>query len=216
MKKNILAVVVLAVLVLSAVTYYYYYENSHFIKTEDAKVDGTIVKVSPQISGQILDLSFEENQVVKKGDILGRISDVNLPVGSNYDLPIIKAPISGTILKKLSSVGEIAAAGSPVAMMVDTQNLYITANIEEDELNKVKVGQKVDYTIDTFDGYKFTGQVLSIGEATNSTFSILPSSSGGNTFTKVTQRVPVKISIDDYQGLKLLPGMSAVIKLHIK
>ncbi|RYD03924.1 hypothetical protein N752_17735 [Desulforamulus aquiferis] len=102
-----------------------------------------------------------------------------------------------------------------MAMMTNLNALYVTANIEETRLNKVKVGQRVQYSIDTFPGLKFQGQVMSIGEAANSVFSLLPQQTSGNSYTKVTQRVPVKISIEDYQNQRLLPGMSAVVKIHI-
>ena len=78
--------------------------------------------------------------------------------------------------------------------MVDPQKLYITANIEETEVKKLKSGQNVDIKIDEFDGLAFQGKVESIGKASNSAFSLFPSSSSG-TFTKVVQKVPVKIEL---------------------
>jgi len=215
-KKNIYIVLAAMIITLASVSFYYWYENTNFVSTEDARVDGTIVKVSPQISAKILELPIEENQYVKQGDIIGRLSDVSISQGVNLDLSVIKAPISGTILKKIGNVGEVGSPGVPVAMMADLKSLYITANIEENKLNKVKVGQFVEYTIDTFPGYHFQGKVISIGEAANSVFSLLPTQNTGNSFTKVTQRIPVKISIDDYHNLKLLPGMNAVVKIHVK
>ncbi len=101
-------------------------------------------------------------------------------------------------------------------MVTDLKSLYITANIEETELHKVKPGQKVDFTIDSIPGVDFSGQVISIGEATVSTFSLLPSQNTGGNFTKVVQRVPVKIGIKSYQGQRLLPGMNAIVRIYIK
>jgi multidrug resistance efflux pump len=100
--------------------------------------------------------------------------------------------------------------------MANLDELYITANVEEDELVHIKEGQKVEYTVDSFPGRKFSGQVISIGEAANSVFSLLPAQNTGNSYVKITQRVPVKISINESYGLKLLPGMSAVVKIHIR
>ncbi|AEF95290.1 secretion protein HlyD family protein [Desulfotomaculum nigrificans CO-1-SRB] len=214
-KKSIYLVLIAMVLTMGGVSFYYWYQNTHYISTEDAKVDGNIVKVSPQVSGKIVELPVEENQYLKQDDLIGRLSDVTLAPGSNFDLTMIKAPISGTIIKKIGHEGEIATPGSPVVMMADLNNLYITANIEENKLNKIKVGQFVEYTIDSFPKQKFTGRVISIGEAANSVFSLLPQQTG-NSFTKITQRIPVKISIDDYHNLRLLPGMSAVVKIHLK
>lgn len=215
-KKNIYLVLLAMVITLAAVSFYYWYQNTHYVSTEDARVDGSIIKVSPHIAGQIIELPVEENQYVKQGEVIGRLSDATLTPGLNLDLTLIKAPISGTVIKKIGHVGEMASPGVPVAMLADLNNLYVTANIEENVLEKVKVGQTVDYTVDTFPGVQFKGKVISIGHAANSVFSLLPQQNTGNTFTKITQRVPVKISIEDYQGRMLLPGMSAVIRIHIK
>jgi multidrug resistance efflux pump len=88
--------------------------------------------------------------------------------------------------------------------------------VEETELHKVKAGQFVEFTVDAFPNVYFTGQVSSLGDATVSTFSLLPSQNTGGNFTKVVQRIPVKISIKDFQGCRLLPGMNAIVKIHIK
>jgi multidrug resistance efflux pump len=216
MKKKILVILGVMVIIIAAVTYYYWFEDTHYVATEDARVDGNIIKVSPQVTGQILELPVEENMDLRQGEELGRLTDVTLSNENNVDLTVIRAPINGTIIKKIAYVGEIAAPGSPVAMMADLKDLYITANIEEGDLSKIKIGQQVDYSIDTFPGMQFKGQVISIGDAANSVFSLLPQQSSGNTFTKVTQRIPVKISIGDYQNKRLLPGMNAFIKIHLK
>ncbi|MEG6520372.1 HlyD family secretion protein [Desulfotomaculum sp. 1211_IL3151] len=214
-KKKIYLVLAAMVVCLAAVSYYYWYQNAHYVSTEDARVDGNIIKVSPQLSGQIIEFPIEENQELEQGGFIGRLSDVTLQPGANLDLTVIKAPITGTILKKIAHVGEMATPGSAMALMTDLDDLYITANIEENELNKIKIGQVVEYTIDSFPGVRFEGKVISIGNAANSVFSLLPQTNSGNTFTKVTQRVPVKISIDDYHGKRLLPGMNAIIKIHL-
>ena len=98
--------------------------------------------------------------------------------------------------------------------LVDPNKLYINANIEETKIVHIKKDQLVDISIDQLSGKKFTGKVDSIGQATASTFSLLDTSTSG-TFTKVVQRIPVKITIDPTDS-KLLPGTNAVIKIHIK
>lgn len=215
-KKKIYLVLAAMVITLGAVSFYYWYQNANYVSTEDARVDGTIIKVSPQVSGRIIELPVEENQTLQQNELIGRLSDLTLSPGTNLDLAMIKAPISGTVVKKIGHVGEMGVPGSPVVMMADLGQLYITANIEENLLDKIKAGQVVEYTIDSFPRYKFEGKVLSIGEAANSVFSLLPQQNSSNSFTKITQRIPVKISIQDYQNQRLRPGMSAVVKIHIK
>lgn len=98
--------------------------------------------------------------------------------------------------------------------MIDPAGLYISANIEETKLEKVKPGQQAEIRIDQFTGKVFHGKVAGIGQAANSAFSLLPSSAG-DTFTKVAQKVPVKIALEP-TDVNLLPGTSAVVKIYIK
>jgi multidrug resistance efflux pump len=215
-KKILYLVFGLMIIILAVVTSVYWYNSRHYVDTEDARVDGTIVKVSPQISGRISEMNVAEGDDVKQGAIIARQVDYQLTAGLNLDLAVVKSPITGTVIKKIGNVGEIGTPGSPIAMVADLKSLYITANIEETELNRVKPGQNVDFTIDSIPGVDFSGQVLSIGDATVSTFSLLPSQNTSGNFTKVIQRIPVKISIKSYQGQRLLPGMNATVRIYIK
>jgi multidrug resistance efflux pump len=217
-KKKAILYIVLAAMIfsLTGVTLYYWYRNSHYVDTEDARVDGAIVKISPQISGRISEMNVAEGDFVKEGAIIARQVDYQLTSGLNLDLSVIKSPITGTVIKKVGNVGETGVPGSPIVMVADLKSLYITANIEETELYKVKAGQNVSFTIDSIPGIKFSGQVISIGEATASTFSLLPSQNTGGNFTKVIQRIPIKVGIMNYQGQRLLPGMNAIVRIYIK
>lgn len=211
-------VLIIAVLIIMAATIvgvgsYYWYQNTYYVSTEDARITGDIARVSPQISGKLLEFNVEEGQVVEKGQILGRQEMINLPEAS-LETAIIKAPIKGIVLKKQGNIGEVVTPGQQLVMLVDPDDLYISANIEETRLERIKPGQDVDIVIDEYPDKKFTGRVKSIGQATAATFSLLPSSTGGN-FTKVVQKIPVKILIDQ-TGVKLLPGTNAAVKIHVK
>lgn len=216
--KNIKVVIILGLLIiiLAAIWFYFSYQNSHYIVTEDAKVDAMIVKVSPQISGRILELPFDENQMVEANEVVGRLSDDSLPAGANVDLTVVRAPISGQIIKKLGNPGEMGSPSSPIALMIDTTDMYITANIEEDKIKRVQSGQIVHFTLDSFPGVWFEGQVDSIGSASTSMLSLLPSQNTGSTFIKVTQRIPVKIRFAGQYEQKLLPGMNARVKIYLR
>jgi multidrug resistance efflux pump len=217
-KKKGLFIGVLAAMIvtLAGVTGYYWYKNTYYVETEDASVTGTIVKVSPQVTARLIEINVDEGVTVQAGDIIARQDDITLPAATSVDLTVIKAPVKGTILKKIGNVGEVGTPGQAVVMMADLSNLYITANVEETDMHKVKLGQKVDFTIDSIPGVKFNGEVYSLGEATVSTFSLLPAQNTGGNFTKVVQRIPVKISIKSTQGQRLLPGMNAVVRIHVR
>lgn len=214
-KRKLLIAIVLIAMVVSIVGIiaFYWYENTNYVTTEDSKVTGDLVKISPQTSGKLAELNIEEGQRVFENQIVGRLDALNL-TDSAIELSLIRSPITGLIIKKQGNIGEIAAPGQVVAYVIDPKKLYILANIEETKLNSLKIGQQVDINVDQFGNNSFKGQISSIGEATAATFSLLPSSSSGS-YTKVIQKIPVKIAITSDKA-KLLPGTNSVIKIHIK
>jgi len=212
-KKLIFIIITVMVVAFASIGSYYWYKNSNYVSTEDAKVMGDIVSVSPQISGKLLEINIEEGDAVVKDQILGR-QGMNNPQDTNIDQSVLRAPIDGIVIKKQGTVGEVISPGQTIAMIIDPNKLYIMANIEETKLESVKLGQKVDITIDQFGKKAFSGRVKYVGQASNSTFALLPSSTSG-TFTKVIQKIPVKIEFDK-SDKTLLPGTNAVVNIHIK
>jgi len=215
-RKAFFAVLVLMVLALGGISAYYWYKSYYFVITEDAYVDAILVRVGPQVAGQLKEVYVDEGREVRAGEPLARLDDQTLAAGVSVDLTYIKSPITGTVLKRLANPGEMVAPGQAVVMVADLRQVYITANVEETDLGKVRPGQFVEFTVDSFPGVRFTGRVQQIGEATAATFSLLPTRTTSGTFTKVVQRVPVKITIDDYHGRRLLPGLSAVVRIHVR
>lgn len=214
-KKNGLIIIILAAIVvsLSSIGFYYWYQNTYYVSTDDAQVSADFVSVTPQISGKLLELNIEEGDKVVKNQILARQDSSSIP-DSSIDQSLIRSPIDGIVVKKQGTIGEIWSPGQTLATLVDPNKLYITANIEETKLGRIRLGQKVDITIDQFASQKFTGKIKSIGQSTQSALSLLPSSTSG-TFTKVVQRIPVKIQLDKFNN-KILPGTNAVVKIHVK
>ncbi|MFZ5644844.1 MAG: HlyD family secretion protein [Bacillota bacterium] len=215
-KKKIYFVLALMVASLIGVTLYYWYNNTYYVKTEDARVDGPVLKVSPQISGKVKSVYVKEGDRIISGQAIARLDDTSLQQGANPDLAVIRAPIDGVVIKKIGNPGEMASPGQQIAMMLNPYSLYITANIEETKLHKIFPGQVVDITLDAIPGEKFAGHVERIGEASLSTFSILPATNTSGNFTKVIQRIPVKIAVDGYKGYVLPHNSNAYVKIHIR
>lgn len=212
-RKSIILCIAAAMLVtLGGVGIYYLYSTSHYVSTEDARVAGDFIQITPEISGKLKEFDVKEGDSVKKDQIIGRISADDL-ADTSIDKSLLRSPINGLIVKTQVGIGQFIPAGTALAVMIDPKLLYINANVKETELQKIQVGQKVDVKIDQFGGRAFHGKVESIGEAANSAFSLLPSSSG--TFTKIVQSVPIKIALNK-TGVKLLPGTSAIVKIHLK
>jgi multidrug resistance efflux pump len=212
-KALIIGILVAIMVALSSIVFYYWYENTYFVSTDDARVSADLVSVTPQISGKLLELNVAEGDTVTKNEILGR-QDMNGLPDTSVEQSLMRSPINGVVVKKQGTVGELLSAGQSTITLIDPSKLYITADIEETKLGKIKAGQPVEITIDQYDSKKFTGKVKSIGEVTNSALSILPASTSG-TFTKVVQRIGVKIELDGFDS-KILPGTNAVVKIHVK
>jgi membrane fusion protein (multidrug efflux system) len=129
------------------------------------------------------------------------------------------APSDGVIGKRWLMPGDIAQAGQSIFTIVNDNKLWISVFLEETKLENLHVGQAVLFTLDTYPGVTFTGKILTLGSNTAAQFSLIPASNASGNFTKVTQRVQLKISIDGVtEGKKLddyriLSGMSAVVKI---
>lgn len=206
-------VFILMVLTIFGVVGYYKYEDYYFASSEDSKVNGDSVKVVPQITAKLLEINFEEGSYVKKDDLLAR-QDMANQLTQDLTLGMIKAPESGVIVKKQCEIGETASPSQTIAVIMQPEKLYITANIEEKKIKYVKAGEKVEITLDSYPGEKFEGVVKSVGEVSTSFFSLFPSSTNGN-FTKITQKVPVKIDFEK-GNKKILPGVNAYVKIRIR
>jgi len=100
--------------------------------------------------------------------------------------------------------------------IVGLGDTWVVANFKETQLAEMHPGQKVRVSIDTFDGVELGGHVDSISAGTGGRFSLLPPDNASGNFTKVTQRVPVLVRLDDRRGLTLRPGMSAEVTVVTK
>lgn len=212
-KTLIIGILMVMLVALGGIVYYYWYQNTNYVSTEDARVSADFVSVTPQISGKLLELNVDEGDKVTKNEILAS-QDMNGLPDTSVEQSLVRSPINGVVVKRQGTVGELLSQGQTLITLMDPSKIYIAANIEETKLGKVKVGQPVEITIDQYSSKKFTGKVKSIGEVSNSALSLLSSSTSG-TFTKVVQRVSIKIELDDFDS-KILPGTNAVVKIHVK
>ncbi len=133
----------------------------------------------------------------------------------------IYAPSAGVVARKWVVPGDIVQPGQPIFTVYDLSGLWITANFEETKLASIRVGDPARVSVDARRGSEVDGRVSLIGAAAASQFSLIPPNNASGNFTKVTQRIPVRISIepaaaDSTAGTPLLPGMSAGVKIRIK
>ena len=132
----------------------------------------------------------------------------------------IYAPSSGRIAKRWQLPGDVAQPGQPIFTITKDSALYITSFFEETKVAYLHLGKKVGFTLDAFPGVTFSGEVTYIAANTASQFSLIPPNNASGNFTKVTQRIPIRISIldwdkkDKYPTLRLVAGMSAFLKIR--
>ncbi|MBS0028968.1 HlyD family secretion protein [Chitinophaga sp. 22321] len=131
----------------------------------------------------------------------------------------VTAPFDGFVTKRTIKEGQYISAGQTLCAMIDNQHLWVTANFKETELRKIKTGQPVEITLDAYPDAPFTGHVASFNGATGAKFSLLPPDNATGNFIKITQRFPIRISIDHLTPGKtssLFPGLSAFVKINIQ
>jgi membrane fusion protein, multidrug efflux system len=130
----------------------------------------------------------------------------------------ITAPSAGVVSKKAVEIGQLVQPGQPLMSVVPLEDVWVTANLKETETADVTPGDSADVTVDAYKGMHFRGHVESLSPATGAKFSLLPPDNATGNYTKVVQRIPVRIHLDGPVDAAhpLRPGMSVVatIKTH--
>ncbi|WP_294141543.1 HlyD family secretion protein [uncultured Sanguibacteroides sp.] len=132
----------------------------------------------------------------------------------------IVAPADGVIGKRWSLPGDMIEAGQTIFTLNRGNEIWVAVYLEETKFKQIRVGQSAIFTLDAYDGLTFEGKIYYIGDNTASEFALVPPNNASGNFTKVTQRIPLKISIDKIKGdeaqkkqIKLVSGMSATVKI---
>ena len=141
---------------------------------------------------------------------LDRAQAVAQQAALNLSYTEITAPVDGTVGARSLRVGQFVQAGTQLMAVVPLEAVYVVANFKETQLTYVRNGQPVEIRIDSFHGTRLKGHVDSLSPASGLEFALLPPDNATGNFTKIVQRVPVKIALDDRSLTGLLrPGMSA-------
>jgi membrane fusion protein (multidrug efflux system) len=131
---------------------------------------------------------------------------------------VITAPTEGIIARRKVEPGELVQVGQSLMSIVPLKDVWVTANLKETQLEHVRPGNPVEFTVDAYPGVKFHGKVESVAPATGARFALLPPDNATGNFTKVVQRVPVRIAVDGAQdpAHPLRPGMSVEATIRVK
>ena len=129
---------------------------------------------------------------------------------------VIRAPRDGVVSRKQVDPGQLVQAGQAVLTIVDDQQVWVSANFKETQLSTLKVGQPAEFEVDAYRGCRALGEVESFGAATGAKFALIPPDNATGNFTKVVQRVPVRLRVTTGCGeaRPLRPGLS--VTAHVK
>ena len=282
---------------------YWYIGQLGYVTTDDAFIDGNKLSISSKMLGRITQLTVDEGDTVKQGQLLVQLDSTDLKAKeeqakallalanesinlakvnlqkalddfnraekqykdklipkeqydhkqkayqaakAEYNIDITKigtskaqlnviktelsntkiiAPMDGVVAKRWVLPGDVVTPGEPIFTIYNLKDVWVTADLEETKLASIHIGDKAEISVDTYPDQKFEGEIFQIGSSTASQFSLIPPSNAAGNFTKITQRVPVKISIkhvkmegetDPIPHITLLPGMSVEISVKVK
>jgi membrane fusion protein (multidrug efflux system) len=228
--------IIAAVIVILIVVLFYAHDSFTHEETDDAYVTGHLHNISARINEAVTEVLVNDNQLVHKGDVLVAVHaispesldatrstrDVNLAELKLAELQIsyttIYAPADGIVGRKNVEVGNRVTAGQTLMVIVEP-DVWIVANFKETQLARMKKGQPVKITIDEVPDKVFDGKVDSFSPASGNEFALLPADNSTGNFTKIVQRVPVKVvfnsdSIKGYED-RIRAGLSAVVKVAL-
>jgi multidrug resistance efflux pump len=224
--RRVLLPILGVVLVVAAIVAFNAYRNGQlFVSTDNAQLTGQPVQVGAMNPGQVVAIMPNIGATVHKGDVIAQVAlPSQVGVGQNGQPKMgflgagdtrveVQAPIDGVVIAEPVAVGSNVAAGQPIVSIVDPSQLWVNANIEETNIARVKVGQPVTVHVDAL-GADVPGKVEAVTPATANTFSLLPASNASGNFTKVTQLVPVRISVN-LGNQPLLLGANVEVQIRV-
>lgn len=135
----------------------------------------------------------------------------------NLERTVVRAPVGGRISQAdRLQIGQMAIQGLPMVSIVASDRTWVTANFKETDLDHMRPGQPATIKLDAYPGLGIPGHVEGIGAGTGSEFSVLPAQNANGNWVKVTQRVPVRIAIDDKPDRTMIAGLSAKVTVDIR
>ena len=222
----LLPILVVAVIAAGYFAYTYWWDSQHYVSTDNAQVSGQQVPVGSMNAGRITRVDVKVGQTVKRGQVLATVelpSQVGIAQNGSPKMDFlpdadslveVRSPLDGVVIATPGAVGATVSPGQAIVTLVDPSQLYVTANVDETQIPRVKVGQTAEVYVDAMD-QTVVGRVDALTPATAASFSLLPQNNNTTTnFTKVTQVVPVRIAVSLGNQPGLL-GSSASVRIRV-
>lgn len=260
-----LLIALVSVALISGLSYYWFVYLQRYVTTDDAYIEADFYPISTKVAGAVKEVYAHEGQVVKKGDVLLLIDDVDLNFEKNFkqmkvdkalldysraktlhkssaisdfdfenaeaslraaeldlqgsEMKIkytkIQSSSDGIVAKRSVQPGQVIQPGQSLFIVVDDSYQWIKANFKETQINRLRIGQQVQVKVDGYTSRHLDGTVESIFPSSGAKLSILPPENSTGNFTRVVQRISVKIAIEklDKKEFVLKPGMSVEVSV---
>ena len=195
-----------------AATGYGSVQNAQQAQSRIAGAEAAIQRDTANLASALKQVDLLKAEVAQANAALARAQATQSQAELNLDYTSIVAPIDGVIGNRTLRSGQYVQAGTQLMSVVPVTGAYVVANFKETQLTNVHEGQRVDIAVDMFPGQVVHGRVDSIAPASGQEFALLPPDNATGNFTKVVQRIPVKIALDrdDSSLIELRPGMSVI------
>ena len=192
-------------------------QNAQQAQSRIAGARAATARDSANLASAIKQVDLLKAEINQATAALARTEATRSQAELNLGYTTITAPIDGIVGNRTLRVGQFVQAGTQLMAVVPLDAVYVVANFKETQLTHVRNGQPVEVRIDSFHGIRLKGHVDSLSPASGLEFALLPPDNATGNFTKIVQRVPVKIVLDDHSLTGLLrPGMSAEPTVNTK
>jgi membrane fusion protein (multidrug efflux system) len=195
-----------------AATGYGSVQNAQQAQSRSASAEATLTRDGANLASAEKQVDLLKAEIVQANAALARAQALQHQAELNLGYTTITAPIDGIVGNRTLRVGQYVQAGTQLMSVVPVDGAYVVANYKETQLTDVHEGQAVDIAVDMFPGQVVHGRVDSIAPASGQEFALLPPDNATGNFTKVVQRIPVRIALDTGKNsrVELRPGMSVI------
>jgi membrane fusion protein (multidrug efflux system) len=193
-----------------AATGYGSVQNAQAAQSKNASADAAILRDQANLVSALKQVDLLKAEIAQAVAASARASALQAQAELNLGYTTITAPIDGVVGNRTLRVGQYVQAGTQLMSLVPASGAYVIANYKETQLTNVHEGQPVDIAVDMFPGQAVHGHVDSLAPASGQEFALLPPDNATGNFTKVVQRIPVKIVLESGAPIELRPGMSVV------
>ena len=193
-------------------------QNAQQAQSRNAGAQAAIARDTANLASAVKQVDLLKAEIVQANAALARAQAQQSQAELNLEYTSIVAPIDGVVGNRSLRIGQFVQAGTQLMSVVPVAGAYVVANFKETQLTDVRKGQPVEIAVDTFPGQIVHGHVDSIAPASGQEFALLPPDNATGNFTKVVQRIPVKIALDldSSSAVELRPGMSVIPTVETK